>query len=76
MLIENSFAFTPEATQPLYDSSAAIGTPMKLTRSFPAKANARENVPRAIIILYISILKIFIKIIDKIYQINKLIIQN
>ena len=66
----------PEVTQPLYDSRAAIGTPIKLTRSFPAKANARENVPIPIIILYISALKNFIKMTEKIYQKNKLIIQN
>ena len=67
MFIENSFGSIPEPTQPLYDSSAAIGTPIKLARSLPAKANARENVPRAIIILYISILKVFINMIDKIF---------
>ena len=33
------------------DSIAAIGTPIKFTRSFPANASANEKVPIAIIIL-------------------------
>ena len=40
-----------EDIQPLYDSIAAIGTPIKFTKSLPAKASAREKVPRAIITL-------------------------
>ena len=39
------FAGTPEATQASYDCQAAIGTPIKFTKSFPAKARANENVP-------------------------------
>ena len=42
-------AGTPEAIQASYDCQAAIGTPIKFTKSFPAKARANENVPTPII---------------------------
>ena len=47
----NSFAASPEAIHASYDCQAAIGTPIKFTKSFPAKAKANANVPTAIIIL-------------------------
>ena len=47
----NSSAETPEAFQASNDCQAAIGTPIKLTRSFPAKARASEKVPTIIILL-------------------------
>ena len=62
----NSSAATPDATHASYDCQAAIGTPIKFTKSFPAKARARANVPTPIITLYISTLKKCIKT----YEIN------
>ena len=47
----NSSAATPDATHASYDCQAAIGTPIKFTRSFPAKARAKANVPTPIITL-------------------------
>ena len=44
-------AETPEAFQASNDCQAAIGTPIKLTKSFPAKARASEKVPTIIILL-------------------------
>ena len=41
----------PEIVHASYDCHAAIGTPMKLTRSFPANAKANAKVPTRIIIL-------------------------
>ena len=49
--IENSVACIPETLHASYDCQAAIGTPMKFTKSFPAKAKANEKVPTPIIIL-------------------------
>ena len=73
--IENSDALIEDEDQDWNDSSAAIGTPIKLTRSFPANARAREKVPTPIIILYISSLKTVMTINEKIYQSIKLMIQ-
>ena len=36
----NSEAATPEAIHASYDCHAAMGTPIKFTKSFPAKASA------------------------------------
>ena len=41
----------PEAVQASYDCQAAMGTPIKFTKSLPAKANAKAKVPTRIIIL-------------------------
>ena len=49
------------AENSLNDSSPARGTPIKLTRSLPANAIARENVPTRTIILSILTLNIEIK---------------
>ena len=47
--IEKVFGSNPEACHASNDCQAAIGTPIKLTKSFPANANAKEKVPIAII---------------------------
>ena len=44
-------AETPEPNQALYDWKAAIGTPIKFTKSLPANASAKAKVPTPIIIL-------------------------
>ena len=49
--ILKSSGLNPETFHSVNDCQAAIGTPMKFTRSFPAKASARENVPTIIIVL-------------------------
>ena len=45
LIMNESTAPAPLATKSLKDSKPASVTPMKFTRSFPAKAIARENVP-------------------------------
>ena len=43
----------PDATQASQDWQAATGTPIKLTKSLPAKASAKAKVPTPMIILNI-----------------------
>ena len=59
--IENSVASCPEACHASYESHAAIGTPIKFTKSFQAKAKANEKVPIPIINLSTFTLKTVIK---------------
>ena len=47
--ILNSEGNIPDDDHISYDWNAAIGTPIKLTKSLPAKANAKANVPIPII---------------------------
>ncbi len=47
--IEKAFASTPETLQASYEFHAAIGTPIKFTKSLPEKAIANEKVPIPII---------------------------
>ena len=51
--IFKEFSGIPADVQRLKESQAAIGTPIKLTKSFPAKAIAKANVPAKTIILKI-----------------------
>ena len=50
--IANSPAGIPDPLHASNDCHPAIGTPIKFTKSFPAKANAKENVPIIMINLY------------------------
>ncbi len=50
-------ADAPEALHSCQLSHAARGTPTKFTRSFPANANASENVPRRMTTLKMFTLK-------------------
>ena len=49
--IMKALSAAPEACHSFQLSQAASGTPTKFTRSLPAKANARENVPARMMIL-------------------------
>ena len=51
-------ALNPESTHAKKDWYPAIGTPIKLTKSFPAKANANAKVPAQITIVYMLNFKI------------------